>query len=410
MLPPAEHGAARGLPAFEPARARRGARSTAAVRPTTVRMRPSSSSVDAARACTRSPAARENRLKPECRFGDERVAAVREHHAAHVEVPEHDRAAARCPRLRPRCRPRTRRARGGHRTRRPGTSGWWSRLRRGHRRRRRHDRRSRRARRRRSRRLADVDGDVGAERAAQVPLLRRARGGDDACAERGAELHRGRADSAGRRRARAASGRAASRPRSTTARYATWNGKKKAAADDVVERRRRVEHHVGVGEHPLGMGAERAGRGGDHPATEPRARRRRPPRTTSPTDLHAQRVGQRRVDRAVAAVAAVDLVEVERRGAGAPRRPVPAPARAPGPRRSRGRRRARRTGAPARPASGPMLHRRLDDPQRGRNVRRPMLRGGRRTACRRARRSARPPPAARRGFRVRRCARRRPRG
>ena len=101
-------------------------------------------------------------------------------------------------------------------------------------------------------------------------------------------------------------------PRSTRARCATWNGKKKAAAWMSSSPAGASNVMSASASTTLGVRTERADGGRDHAPPEPRSGARRPPRPPRPRPPCPSVYGQRRVDGSIAAEAAVDLVEVER--------------------------------------------------------------------------------------------------
>jgi hypothetical protein len=158
--------------------------------------------------------------------------------------------------------------------------------------------------------LAVVDRRVGAERAAQLELVVGARRRDHPRAERGAQLDRCRADTA----------RPGVHEERLTGLQQTAlhegevgdvEGEEERRPGDVVEAQRHLEGHVGVDDRVLRVPAVRAGGGGDHPAAGPVVGSGAGG-DDGAEHLHAEGVRQRRVDRAIAAVAAVHLVEVQR--------------------------------------------------------------------------------------------------
>lgn len=169
------------------------------------------------------------------------------------------------------------------------------------------------------RRLRDVvrpvvDREVGSELSAQLELLGAARSRDHPSTERRAELDRRRADSA---RARMDEHRLSGLEVAPLDQREVGDVEceEECGGPDVVEAVRGIERHVGVSEHLLRVRSERAGRGSDDAPSEPilgsLART-----DYLAHDFHPKCVWERRVDRAIPAEAAVDLVEVQRRRRG----------------------------------------------------------------------------------------------
>ena len=191
-----------------------------------------------------------------------------------------------------------------------GRCGWWSRRRRG---------RPRRRRGRRWPRALDprVVGPRPTVTCAPRTRHRSRSGGARRCdhggAEGDAELHRGGPDATGRRiheqglRRRGVATLDHRQPGDV-------NGKKNAAAP-TSSSVAGAPNTMSASASTCSACAPNAGRGGQHPATEP-SRCARAGVHHFAHRLHPERVGQRRVDGAAVSVAAVDLVEVQRRGRG----------------------------------------------------------------------------------------------
>ena len=158
---------------------------------------------------------------------------------------------------------------------------------------------------------AVVERDVGPELEATSHLVGSAGSGDHSRARGGRELHRRRTDTS----RGGVDEHPLVRPQAPSLVQAQPGQMKREEERSrlvIVERRGRIEDHVDRRHDPFRVAAECSFGTGHHATAEPHVGSGSGS-LDDPEYFHTERVGERRVDRCVAAMATVDLVEVQRR-------------------------------------------------------------------------------------------------